>query len=48
MCDGCEQTLHEFGPDYTHQHQEEAGTCRYCGKTLDGDFKFCPYCGRRI
>jgi uncharacterized CHY-type Zn-finger protein len=48
MCDGCEQTLHEFGLDYTRQHQAEAGTCRYCGKTLGGDFKFCPYCGRPL
>jgi hypothetical protein len=48
MCDRCEQTLHEFGPDFNRQQNEEAQTCRYCGKTLGKDFKYCSHCGKRI
>jgi hypothetical protein len=48
MCDRCERNVHEFEPDFTRQQNEAAKTCRYCGKTLDKDFKYCPHCGRRI
>jgi predicted amidophosphoribosyltransferase len=47
-CDRCEQTFHEFGSDFNRRRTEKAGMCRYCGKTLDEDFKYCPGCGRRI
>jgi RNA polymerase subunit RPABC4/transcription elongation factor Spt4 len=48
MCDRCAQTFHELGPDYTSQQPKGTGTCKYCGKTLDKDFKYCPQCGKRI
>jgi RNA polymerase subunit RPABC4/transcription elongation factor Spt4 len=48
MCDRCAQTFHEFGSDFTRQQPEKAGMCKYCGKMLDRDFKYCPNCGRRI
>ena len=48
MCDRCEGTTHEFGPDLGHQTHNDVRRCRYCGKPLDSDFKFCPYCSKRI
>jgi DNA-directed RNA polymerase subunit RPC12/RpoP len=48
MCDRCERSFHEFGSDFTSQQQGGATACRYCGKDVGTDFKFCPYCGRRI
>ena len=48
MCDRCEQTFDEFGPDFNRQQQQRAGICRYCGKTLNKDFKYCPYCGEKV
>jgi RNA polymerase subunit RPABC4/transcription elongation factor Spt4 len=48
MCDRCEQTIHEFGPEFTQKQNKEALGCKYCGKFIDSDFKFCPHCGRRI
>jgi hypothetical protein len=50
MCDRCAQTFHASGAggDFANQQPGEAGTCRYCGKNLDKEFKFCPGCGRRI
>jgi RNA polymerase subunit RPABC4/transcription elongation factor Spt4 len=47
-CDRCEQTAQAPGPDLTRQQYEEARTCRYCGKALNKDFKYCPQCGKRI
>jgi DNA-directed RNA polymerase subunit RPC12/RpoP len=47
-CDRCEQKLHEFGPDFNRQQNEGSQSCRYCGKDVGNDFKFCPYCGKRI
>jgi DNA-directed RNA polymerase subunit RPC12/RpoP len=47
MCDRCEQTFNEFGADFNRK-QQAATACRYCGKDVGSDFKFCPYCGRRI
>ena len=26
----------------------EPGPCRFCGKPLDADFRYCPYCGARV
>ena len=48
MCDRCERSFKEFGPDLTRPQREGAGTCRYCGKDVGGGFKFCPYCGKQI
>ncbi|MGD8880565.1 MAG: zinc ribbon domain-containing protein [Desulfobacterales bacterium] len=48
ICDRCEQTAHAPGPDVTPQQPEDARTCRYCGKTLDQNFKYCPHCGKRV
>jgi rubrerythrin len=48
MCDRCEGTTHEYGPGFRHQPQGDDQRCRYCGKPLDSDFKYCPYCSKRI
>ncbi|MGD9042688.1 MAG: zinc ribbon domain-containing protein [Desulfobacterales bacterium] len=47
-CDRCEQTARAPGPDFIQPPHEEAQACRYCGKNVGNDFKFCPYCGKRI
>ena len=48
MCDRCEQTAHGLGPEFTQKQNKEALGCKYCGKVIDSDFKFCPHCGKRI
>ena len=48
MCDRCERTTHEFEPDFGHQPTDDEKHCRYCGKPLNSNFKFCPYCSKRI
>jgi hypothetical protein len=48
VCDRCEQTVHRSGPDFDQQQTEAAQTCRYCGKNVASDFKYCPQCGKKI
>jgi hypothetical protein len=48
MCERCEQVGHGPGPNFYEQQSKDAGNCRYCGKALDKDFKYCPHCGKRV
>jgi hypothetical protein len=48
ICDRCERTTYDYGSDLRHQPKNDTHRCRYCGKPLDLDFKFCPYCSKRI
>jgi rubrerythrin len=48
VCERCERTIHEFGPDFTHRTESDKLTCKDCGKLMDKNFKFCPHCGKRI
>jgi rubrerythrin len=48
VCDHCEQADYGLGPDVDRQKPEEASRCRYCGQDVSGDFKFCPYCGKKV
>ena len=48
MCDRCDATSPEFGPDFSHQTQDDEQRCRYCGKPLNPDFKYCPYCSKSV
>jgi len=47
VCDRCDQTVRGPGAGF-NQQQESNRTCRYCGKALDKDFKYCPNCGKSI
>jgi hypothetical protein len=48
ICERCEKTIHEFGQEFTQRPEAAADTCKYCGKSMDKNFTFCPYCGKRI
>jgi predicted amidophosphoribosyltransferase len=48
MCDRCEKTIPEFGPDLSQQTGHQDNACLYCKKSLDQTFKYCPYCGKQI
>jgi RNA polymerase subunit RPABC4/transcription elongation factor Spt4 len=47
MCDRCEKTVHEFKEEYGHPAHGKGAMCHDCGKDLDKDFKYCPYCGKQ-
>jgi RNA polymerase subunit RPABC4/transcription elongation factor Spt4 len=48
MCDRCERTVHEFKEEYGHPANRKDAMCHHCGKDLDKNFKYCPYCGKRL
>lgn len=48
VCDRCAATSTEFGPDFGHQSRDDEQRCRYCGKPLNPDFKYCPYCSKGV
>lgn len=31
---------------YFSHKVENTNTCKYCGQSLQGDFEYCPYCGK--
>jgi len=48
VCDRCEKTIHGSGQEFGQRPEAAADACRYCGKPMNKDFTFCPYCGKRI
>lgn len=48
MCERCERSVAEFGPELSRAGSEATKTCRFCSKTFDSDYSFCPFCGRRL
>jgi predicted amidophosphoribosyltransferase len=48
ICDRCQQSMPGIGPEFKHRPTDDAPHCRYCGKPLNADFNYCPYCSKRI
>jgi RNA polymerase subunit RPABC4/transcription elongation factor Spt4 len=48
MCERCEKTIHEFGPEFSQQTGPQSAACQFCKKSLNPEFNYCPYCGKRI
>jgi RNA polymerase subunit RPABC4/transcription elongation factor Spt4 len=48
ICDRCERSVAEFKPELSQAGLGEAKTCRFCSKTFDSAYSFCPFCGRRL
>jgi len=50
MCDRCGSiSSDETGKDFFHIPKEDIPIrCRYCGKNINPDFHFCPFCGKSL
>ncbi|MGD9277421.1 MAG: zinc ribbon domain-containing protein [Desulfobacterales bacterium] len=49
MCDRCERTVHEFKEEYSRTWPDtKKKQCHHCGKALEKDFGYCPYCGKPV
>ncbi|NQT11075.1 MAG: zinc ribbon domain-containing protein [Desulfobacteraceae bacterium] len=48
MCDNCEKSMHDFGMEDNLWQGKKDLRCTNCGRTLHENFKFCPFCGKRI
>ncbi|MBW1835093.1 MAG: zinc-ribbon domain-containing protein, partial [Deltaproteobacteria bacterium] len=36
----------DYGKDYSFLSGGQDIKCKNCGKTLNKDFKYCPFCGK--
>lgn len=49
MCERCERTVHEFDDEISRSQLDKKETpCNQCGRALEENFKYCPYCGKPI
>jgi RNA polymerase subunit RPABC4/transcription elongation factor Spt4 len=48
-CDDCNTLLETMDSGAGFERPDDTGIqeCRYCGKSFDADFSYCPYCGKR-
>jgi hypothetical protein len=48
LCDRCEGISPEYGSGFRSAPENNQPQCRHCGKPLNSDFKYCPYCSKRV
>jgi ribosomal protein S14 len=48
MCDRCKGQISEFGEEQNARSGKQQNKCRNCGRGIDKDFDFCPYCGKHV
>jgi hypothetical protein len=48
VCDRCEGSSPEYGSGFRPAPENHQPQCRHCGKPLNSDFKYCPYCSKRV
>ena len=46
MCERCEKNVSNYREDYNSWSGGQDIKCKNCGKTLNKDFKYCPFCGK--
>mgnify|MGYP005833538159 CR=1 FL=1 len=47
VCEHCERVRYEKEPQFEIPLGDIEKRCRACGRVLEKDFLFCPYCGRQ-
>jgi RNA polymerase subunit RPABC4/transcription elongation factor Spt4 len=48
VCENCERVRIEKEHQYEAPSWDAEKRCRSCGRALEKDFLFCPYCGRQL
>ena len=48
LCENCKTVIDEHGPRTDFEQPPAKNICPSCGGTVDGDFAFCPYCGKKL
>ncbi|MDL1967814.1 MAG: zinc ribbon domain-containing protein [Deltaproteobacteria bacterium] len=46
MCERCEKNVGNYGENDNSWSCGQDIKCKNCGKTLDKNFKYCPFCGK--
>jgi RNA polymerase subunit RPABC4/transcription elongation factor Spt4 len=48
MCDNCERNIHDFAEENSLWPGKKNLKCKSCGRSLQKDFMYCPYCGKQV
>jgi len=48
MCENCERVRHEKEPLFETPSWMAEKKCTSCGRVLERNFLYCPYCGRAV
>jgi len=48
VCENCKTTLDEHGYRMDIEQAVDQRKCPHCGRQIDSDFTFCPYCGKTV
>ena len=48
ICDRCESVTSETTSGYYSPWDKKESKCNSCDGTLDGNFKYCPHCGKPV
>jgi RNA polymerase subunit RPABC4/transcription elongation factor Spt4 len=47
MCENCERVLHKKETKLETPLWKAENTCKSCGRVLERNFSYCPYCGKQ-
>lgn len=47
-CENCKSILDQEGRQFDFSFREKSSVCHFCGKKLQHDFHYCPYCGKFV
>lgn len=47
-CENCQTILDEHGARVDARQAGVEMRCSHCGRSVDPDFNYCPYCGRSV
>jgi rRNA maturation endonuclease Nob1 len=48
MCENCKTVFNEHGYGVDVEQAVGKKSCPQCGRSIDADFTFCPYCGKAL
>ena len=48
LCENCKTVIDERGPRTDFERPPAKNICPFCGGAVEGDFAFCPYCGKAL
>jgi RNA polymerase subunit RPABC4/transcription elongation factor Spt4 len=47
-CENCKAVFDEHGSKMSTEQTPSERRCAHCGRPIDPDFAFCPYCGKAL
>lgn len=48
VCENCTKKFDDRGAGMEFEQTERERRCPHCGRSVERDFSFCPYCGKTL